>query len=202
MSTTDTNPFIDEPPEKSISKMVDDAPEWSDDKPETPLLPVEEKEEEKKGHKLFGVCCDSRRAVIIVNALSLVMFICELIAAIVPGSITIDSQNVTAMIFNIIFTLVIIYGAMKFNQTVVWVGLLWEIFILCFWITGASNAIQSFDWSKEFPGARESTVAFVVITIIWQFVNIYAEAVFVYESKHGVMTPETYKREEQSCCCV
>ena len=201
MSTsTNTNPFVGE--QTPITKMVDDAPEWSDDKPETPLLPVEEKEEEKKGHKFFGCCCDSRRAVVIVNALSLVLFICGLIAAIVPGSITVGAQNIVAMIFNILFTLVIICGAMKFNQTAVYVGLLWEVFIISFWTTGASSTIASHDWSKEFPGARESTVAFVVIGIMWQFVNIYAEALFVYESQHVIMTPETYRREEQSICCV
>eukprot|EP00984_Skeletonema_dohrnii_P012124 scaffold4878_cov117-Skeletonema_dohrnii-CCMP3373.AAC.2 len=182
--------------------MNDDQPEWSDDKPDTPLLPAEEKEEEKQGHKFFGICCDSRRAVIIVNSLSLVLFICGLIAAVAPGSITISSQNVVAMIFNILFTIVIISGAISFNQTVVVIGLLWEIFIICYWITGASSTIENFDWSKEVPGAKQSTVAFLVITILWQFVTIYAEIMFVYESKQGIMTPETYKREEQSCCCV
>jgi len=198
MSTT--NPY--EVPEESIPKMNDDAPEWSDDKPDTPLLPVEEREEEKKGHKFFGFCCDSRRACIIVNSLSLILFICGLIAAVAPGSITVSAQNIVAMIFNMLFTVVIIGGALKFNQTVIFIGLLWEVFIMCFWITGASRTIESFDWNKEFPGAKQSTVAFVVITILWQFVNIYAEVVFVYESMQGVMTPETYKREEQSCCCV
>lgn len=198
MSTT--NPF--EVPEESIPKMNDDAPEWSDDKPDTPLLPTEEREVEKKGHKLFGFCCDSRRSVIIVNSLSLGIFICGLIAAVVPGSITVSAQNIVVMVFNMLFTIVIIGGALKLNQTAVFIGLLWEVFIMCFWITGASSTIESFDWSKESPGAKQSTVAFLVITILWQFINIYAEVVFVYESKQGIMTPETYKREEQSCCCV
>ncbi|KAL7492120.1 hypothetical protein ACHAWT_001409 [Skeletonema menzelii] len=198
-----TNPFADEHvPEESIPKMNDDAPEWSDDKPDTPLLPAEEKDEEKKGHKFFGLCCDSRRAVIIVNSLSLVIFICGLIAAIVPGSITVGAQNIVAMLFNLLFTVVIIGGAMKFNQATVFIGLLWELFIICYWITGATRTIENFDWSKESPEARGSTIAFVVISIIWQFVNIYAEVVFVYETHQGIMTPETYKREEQSCCCV
>lgn len=50
--------------------------------------------------------------------------------------------------------------------------------------------------------AKASTVAFVVISIIWQFIVIYAEAIFVWESKSGIMTPDTYVKEEQSCCCV
>ena len=182
--------------------MNDDEPEWSDDKPDTPLLPDEEKGEEKKGHKFFYFCCDSRRAVIIVNALSLILYICGLIAAVVPGSITCSAQNIVAMLFNILFTVVIIFGAMKFIQATVLVGLLWELFIICFWITGATAAIEGFDWSQQAPGTRESTITFVVISIIWQFVNCYAEVVFVYEMWQGIMTPETYKREERSCCCV
>ncbi len=189
-------------PEESIPKMNDDEPEWSDDKPDTPLLPAEEKGEEKKGHRLFGFCCDSRRAVILVNSLSLILYICGLIAAVVPGSITCSAQNIVAMLFNILFTVVIIFGAMKFIQATVLVGLLWELFIICFWITGATAAIEGFDWSQQAPEARASTITFVVISIIWQFVNCYAEVVFVYEMWQGIMTPETYKREEQSCCCV
>jgi hypothetical protein len=202
MSTANTNPFEDEPaPEETSHKMVDDAPEWSDDKPETPLLPVGE-DEGKKGHKFFGICCDSRRAVIIVNIISLLVFISGLVAALVPGSITVSAQNLVAMIFNILFTLVIIFGALKFNDTAVTVGLLWEVFIIFFWIIGASSTINGTDWSQQFKGARGSTISFVVISIIWQFVNIYAEVVFVYESKYGIMTPDTYKREEHSCCCI
>ena len=180
----------------------DDKPEWSDDKPDTPLLSVQEEDDAKKGHKFFAVCCDSRRAVIIVNALSLLMFVCGLIASVAPGSITVSAQNIVAMIFNILFTLVIMNAAMKFNKTAILIGLLWELFITCFWITGASSTIESTDWDEEFPGAKQSTIAFVVFSILWQFVTIYADVAFVYESENGIMTPETYKREEQSCCCV
>lgn len=204
MSTTNTNPFEgdEHTPEESIPKMAsDDQPEWSDDKPETPLLPVEE-EEGKKGHKFFGFCCDSRRAVIIVNMLSLVLFICGLIAAVVPGSVTVDTQNIVAMIFNILFTVAIIIGAMKFNESTIVMGLLWEIFIIFFWIIGAASTINRLDWGKEPAGAKGGTIAFVVISIIWQFVNIYAEVMLVWEIKYGIITPETYKQQEQSCCCV
>ena len=180
----------------------DDKPEWSDDKPDTPLLSVQEEDDAKKGHKFFGVCCDSRRAVIIVNALSLLMFVVGLIAAVAPGSIEFSAQNTVAMIFNILFTVVILNGAMKFNETTILVGLLWELFITSFWITGASNTIESMDWEKEVPGAKQSTIAFLVFSILWQFIVIYAEILFIYESENGIMTPETYKREEQSCCCV
>jgi len=50
MSTAqNTNPFVDEQaPEESTPKMNDDQPDWSDDKPDTPLLSAEEKEEENR----------------------------------------------------------------------------------------------------------------------------------------------------------
>jgi len=52
---------------------TESAPSWS--QPDaTPLL-EENYGDEKKGHSFFGFCCDSRRATIIVNILSLILFI-------------------------------------------------------------------------------------------------------------------------------
>ena len=52
---------------------TESAPSWS--RPDaTPLL-EENYGDEKKGHSFFGFCCDSRRATIIVNILSLIFFI-------------------------------------------------------------------------------------------------------------------------------
>ena len=64
------------------------------------------------------------------------------------------------------------------------------------------SSIKGTDWSQESSNSRSSTIAFVVISIIWQFIVIYAEVIFVWECKSGVMTAETYAREEQSCFCV
>ena len=83
-------------------------PEWAEDTPQTTL--IEDHGDEKRGHKFFEFCCDSRRAVVIVNILSLILFISCLLAALLPGRITMNGQNIVAMIFNLIFTCVIIYG--------------------------------------------------------------------------------------------
>ena len=57
----------------ALSEEIESAPSWS--RPDaTPLL-EENCEDEKKGHKFFGFCCDTRRATIIVNILSLILFI-------------------------------------------------------------------------------------------------------------------------------
>ena len=64
------------------------------------------------------------------------------------------------------------------------------------------SSISGTDWSQQSSNAKSSTIAFVVISIIWQFIVIYAEVIFVYECKRGIMTAETYAREEQSCFCV
>jgi len=184
----------------NVISETESAPSWS--QPDaTPLL-EENYGDEKKGHSFFGFCCDSRRATIIVNILSLILFIACLLAALLPGRITMDGQNVVAMIFNLFFTCVIIYGAYKWVYTFVLIGLLWEVFILIFWIVGASSSIKGTDWSHESSNAKSSTIAFVVISIIWQFIVIYAEVIFVWECKRGIMTAETYTREEQSCFCV
>ena len=58
----------------AISEETESAPSWS--QPDaTPLLEENYGVDEKKGHSFFGFCCDSRRATIIVNILSLILFI-------------------------------------------------------------------------------------------------------------------------------
>jgi len=156
--------------------------------------------QDKKGHKLFFFCCDSRRATIIVNIISMIVFIACLIAALVPGRIRVSDQSLVTMFFNIIFTIVILFGAYKWHYIAVLIGLLWEVFILTFWIVGASESMKN-TWNQYDNSEKNSTIAFVIISIIWQFVVIYAEAIFVYESKSGIMAPDTYEREEYSCCC-
>ena len=69
-------------------------------------------------------------------------------------------------------------------------------------LSPSKSSIKGTDWSHESSNSRSSTIAFVVISIIWQFIVIYAEVIFVWECKSGVMTAETYAREEQSCFCV
>jgi len=195
------NPF-EESKNSSEEAPSEEAPSWSDDKPDkTPLLATEN-EDSKKGHKLFGFCCDTRRAVMIVNILSLIMFFAGIIAAAVPGRVSMGAQSDVVMVFNIAFTFVIFYGAWKWSYMCVLIGLLWEVFILVFWIVSASSAVKNTDWSAEPAGAKSSTMAFVVLSILWQFVVIYAEVMFAWESKKGIMTPETYAREEQSIICV
>ena len=43
---------------------------------------------------------------------------------------------------------------------------------------------------QEPEGTQRGTKAFCVIAIIWEFVVLYAELVFVYELKKGILVPD------------
>lgn len=163
----------------------------------------EVKEVEKQGHVFFGFCCDTRRAVLVVNTINLVLEIIGLISAAVPNDgVKLDAQSITTMVFQPFFTIMVIYGSHAFNNPFVIIGLLWEVFILCFWIATASTAIAGHDWSSS-PGQKQETIAFVVLTILWELLFvIYADAAFVRDYLNGYMKTETYDiRERKSCCC-
>ena len=182
--------MVDEAPtaaeEAPLTTQEEDDPSWIEDKAddnETPLLPQDTQSVEKSGSIFYYHLCDSRLALIVMNVLSLILYICGFIAAMVSGHITVSGQNTVAMVFNILFTLLILYGVHINNWTIVLVLVLWEVFIVVFGIVGAVAAFKQKDWNQEPGGTQTGTEAFIVISIIWQFLMIYAEVVFVYETK-------------------
>lgn len=174
----------------SVSK---EAPAWSEDTPETSLLSPDTQVVEHSGSPFFFHRCTSRVAVLVLNILSVVLYISGFVAALVSGNISVSGQNDVAMVFNILFTVLIFYGAFKSNWTVVLVGLLWSLFVVVFGIVGAKTAFDRTDWSQEPAGTQRGTEAFIVISLIWQFLVIYAEVVFVYEMKN--MTEAVFEPE-------
>ena len=113
-----------------------DEPEWAssmdNDAPKT---------QKHQGH-LFWYCCDTRRAVLIVNLINLFLQVCGLISAVVPGDgVSVDAQTTVTMAFQISFTCVVLYGAYTFNLSYITIGLLWEVYILSFWIATVSTEI-------------------------------------------------------------
>lgn len=176
-------------------------PAWADDKKDASAASGVA----KRGHIFFGYCCDSRRAVIITSLLDLVLHVVGFISAAVPDDgVTVSAPTVVTMVFQVFFTLVILYGGYKFVPLCVLIGLLWELFTLCYWIAASATTVRQYDWSAALPEQRGGTIAFIVISILWQvFFVIYAGAAFVWDSYKGYMDPTTYSvREKQSCFCA
>lgn len=166
--------------------MGEEAPSWSGDNPddnETPLILPDTQGVEKSGSKFFFHLCTSRFALIVVNVLSLVLYVSGFVAALSSGYISVSGENVVAMVFNLLFTLLVLYGALTTNWTVVLVSMLWEVFIVIFGIVGATAAFDRTDWSQEPAGTERGTEAFIVCALVWQFLMVYAQVVFVCENR-------------------
>jgi len=185
---------------ETLDTMAEEAPSFKEDKSddkETPLLPSDTPKTltiTLSGSKFFCGLCSSRLALIVFNVLSVLLYIAGFIAAMVSGHVDVSGQNAVAMVFNILFTLLILYGASKSDSTIVLVALLWELFIVIFGIVGATETFNRTDWSKEPKGTEKGTEAFIIITVLWQFLMIYTEAVFVYELRD--MREEVVVNEE------
>jgi hypothetical protein len=152
----------------------------------------------RRSHTCCGCCCDTRRAVIVVNivticlaALSILMiktFTSEKFLASLDDDANREawaSIEGEAVGFNIVLGLLAmacsisaIYGAIKFNRIFVLIGAIWF----------GLDAIHSIIF-KDIGGFLMS--AFFC----------YPHVVFYREISDGIMTPGNYPKEEK-CCCV
>jgi len=146
----------------------------------------------RKGHNFFFVCCDTRMATIIVNFLDLFLWFVGLVVAATPGGyISISATNYVTALFQVAFTAFSIYGAFKYLE--LWIGFtfLWDIYIVTYQITEAIT----FDWSNDvIIEDKSSSIAFLTMAIIWQFIVIYAQGAFFYELQKGIIKQETYTK--------
>lgn len=198
-----TNPFapVSEKSGKGSEKSSTTTPETKTTAP-APTWDEEEKPP-KEGHVYFFLCCDTRRACIITNALFLfVLFVGLVVAATPKTGLTLSATSWVTLIFSIMVSSMSIYGAVKFLP--IWVGftVLWDLYLLTYGIAATATGLPSIDWSHEQTGARSDSIAFVAISIVWHILMIYAEGALLVDMKRGFMKSETYKvREEHSVCC-
>ena len=143
----------------------------------------------RQGHLCCGHFCDMRRAVIIANTVNITLALFEIIIPrkylwTLDGDYVDGQQNVPmtigrAILLNlprIILSTVGILGAFKFTY--------WQIFLVALWhATDAAVSMILFD----IPG------------IITGILYTYPHVVFAQQLYKGIMTPETYPREQNSC---
>jgi hypothetical protein len=152
----------------------------------------------KRGHKCCGGCCDVRRAVIIVNFVSIGIAVMGLmgIATLTQMDVTnfdddtvqsaftgLDNTSMGALgaiiSFRMTFNVMGIYGAIHYRQY--YVGAALVAFIL--------STFMSL-WNLEIVG--------VVMSSLFAYPHFF----LIKEIRSGIMSVNTYPIEKQSCCCV
>lgn len=166
-------------------------------------------QQEKVGAKCCGCFCDYRRALIVVVIIGIILSVINLIMtlnAISDASSTVSSyipddhhmmENeiqdtlddgargvVITTILGILASLCALIGAIWFNIWLVLVNV----------ISLAVNFILAIRFSYSPLQIMISTVCTALF--------LYPHIGFIMEVKKGIMTRETYPREEYSCCCV
>lgn len=158
--------------------------------------------EKKEGHKFFLICCDTKRAVLYLNSIVLLLNIFTLAVA-VSKAVSNDDPTADGFVKAIIIrscglfvTFTAILGAYWYSKSLVSVGLLFT----CYQLTVATIGLARYNWTG---GYNEDGKLEVLLPAVWYALMFYAEAAFVSEVHDGVMNHETYQRREKySCCCT
>ena len=173
----------------------------------------------KLGSKCCGCCCDFRRAVIIVDAIGIVLAVLSLASLGVSNdgqyeAYGFDSQDKEAfevyndsLLVNAIVTgtgilalAAPIYGALKFQYPMVAFGIVWYVATFIVYIIvdiiyiNKANDETGSNLGMPFLGWIVSAVVTALL--------IYPHAGLILEIDKGIMSQETYPREEYSCCCT
>jgi hypothetical protein len=154
----------------------------------------------KQGHKCCGGCCDVRRAVIIINLVTIAMTILALMGSLslrqmdsgeVYPDDDVNQANIAeltnaplgVMIAHVVIKIILstlgVLGAMKFNM----------------YMVGLAAASYFFDMVLGFIGLS-------VIVVVTQALFLYPHFFLIKEIREGIMSKENYPVEKQSCCCV
>lgn len=176
----------------------------------------------RQGAKCCGCCCDFRRAVIIINIVIMILEGLVLIL-VATGSFSLsyfygtdhdgsptteDQYATTEMIFSgvsIVLSSAAIFGAVTFNVILVGLNVVWLViafvlgifFGLKFCYDYCDDYSDSYSYCYcyiNFPGVISALAAMCLFA--------YPHIGFISQVRKGIMSRETYPREEFSCCCV
>jgi hypothetical protein len=162
----------------------------------TPLIPASSGSKAKQGHKIFGCCCDSKRAVQILNVLNIIAaaVMMALLSANKYANIEVDANgNPVAqeeldqakdyyMYYMIAYAvglgvfLLALCGASMYSSCLVSIAILYNLFNL-------GNMIYfGFTHAKNEPGW---IYGYVVWPTVWSAIYIYPHVVFISEVNKG-----------------
>lgn len=153
---------------------------------------------ERQTSLFLGVCCDMRRATIIVNIADISLSLLSLMGFIIMGSSAFASVieddavqeqlayarqfvwlSILFFSLSILTSLCGIMGALRFNGALVLISALWHCL----------STITSFLVGDYLP---------MLLPILFA----YPHFVLYKEIRQGTMTAESYAKERHSCCCV
>mmetsp|Transcript_7748 Transcript_7748/g.12827 ORF Transcript_7748/g.12827 Transcript_7748/m.12827 type:complete len:190 (+) Transcript_7748:93-662(+) len=155
----------------------------------------------KQGHKCCGGCCDTKRAVIVVNIINIGVILMAVFSILATRSMSqqtdavYDDDEVQAALaafseapigiflavsgVKACISLAGIMGAIKYNVV----------------LTGIAAAAFCFD-------AVVALIAFNVVGVVYAALFAYPHFFFIKEVRNGTMSVENYPNEVHSCCCV
>mmetsp|Transcript_24369 Transcript_24369/g.50579 ORF Transcript_24369/g.50579 Transcript_24369/m.50579 type:complete len:185 (+) Transcript_24369:127-681(+) len=179
---------------------------------QTPLISREEQiTGPKLGHSCCGCCCDTRRAVILVQIVF--QIILGTVSAILYSEgdfyddwsnnprVTKDLEDAYRKLAIVAGVgagvgLLVIFGAVTYKAPLIYLGIVMILVENALSIAFLWPAIQ--DQQEKTGGAIWVSL---IGPIVWMLVLVYPHIVFASEIKRGIMSPETYDREKQCGCC-
>lgn len=178
------------------------------------------KDQQRKGAKCCGCCCDMRRAVIALAILGMVLSIIYLIltatatglgfgfARVVDDKDDRDNLNdlgtlsaVAAVGFAVIFFFYVfeLVAALRYNACMLCVVVFLQLVSMGYyiWVSWEATEVQI----EQGYQTSANHVGDVLIPVIVHGIFIYPVVGLIMQIKSGVMSAETYPREAYSCCC-
>ncbi len=157
----------------------------------TPLIPDNSSTDTKQGHRVFG-CLDFWKAVLLINAIALVLYEVVIINNAMKSTfvslnvILVMVMIISSLFFLFYFYILVMSAALKFQDAPVIIGILLAVIGIIMTTVGLVNnyLIDIID------GYAFSYVLHALM--------LYADAVYVAEVRKGIMSRETYSREEYS----
>jgi hypothetical protein len=176
--------------------------------------------QEKMGSKCCGACCDYRRAVIIMTGIYIgfgVFYIIGLSGDDVNGIYGDDEfvdevseirgeYSTKASIFlsvALITNVIAMVGAVHFNIWMVGLHTVWMVLVYISLVI--LTVKRDSDLEEPYESADlelASSVPGFVINGLFTALFMYPLLGFITEVRAGILTRETYAREEFSCCCT
>lgn len=175
-------------------------------------------QQEKQGSKCCFCCCDFRRAVIIINIVSILLGILGILGGYVDRELDVDQIGLETpeaeilwedaaedraiyAIVSVVAAAVALFGAIRFSLWMVAVNALWIVANLV--LTSLSWASLVDDVNAAQPDATDiNAYPAIIVTAIVSVCFLYAHLGLMQEVRSGIMTAETYPREQYSCCCA
>ena len=150
----------------------------------TPLIPGSSDSDTKQGQRILG-CCDSRRAVIVINSIALALSSLGLLL-ILPASDQVLIVFIIVSCICIIFYIIVICSAVNFQYVAVIVAIVWEVINVILVIV-----------NSMFIDSRSDLLS-SVLSILLYLLNIHAACVYIFEVRNGIMSRENHSRETYS----